>query len=47
MDYSEAVGQLMIARGNGPIDLEMIGYALAAVALLVERAVILDLQAAV
>lgn len=43
----EAVGQLIIARGDGAVDLEVAEHALDAVALLVERPVMLNLHAAV
>ncbi|MBB2792533.1 UNVERIFIED_ORG: hypothetical protein GGD58_001378 [Rhizobium pisi] len=48
MDHAEkAVGQLVVAGGNGPADLEMAKHALDAVAQLVERPIILDLYASV
>jgi len=48
MDHAEeAVSQLIIAGGDGTVDLEMAEHSLDAVALLVERSVILDLHAAV
>lgn len=43
----EAVGQLVVAGGNGAIDLQMPEHALDAVALLVESPVMLDFHAAV
>ena len=43
----EGVGQLVVACGDGTIDLEMAEHALDVVALLVERPVMLDLHAAV
>ena len=48
VDHAEAAaGQLVIAGGNGPVDLEMAEHALDTVALLVERPVVLDLHPAV
>ncbi len=48
MDHAEeAVGQLIVAGGDGAVDLELAEHALDAVALLVERPVMLDLYAAV
>ena len=48
MDHSEeAVAQLIVAGGDGAVDLEVAEHALNAVALLVERTVMLDLHAAV
>ena len=48
MDHSEeAVGELVIAGGDGAIDFEMAEHALDAIALLVERTVMLDLHTAV
>lgn len=48
MDHSEeAVGELVIAAGDGAIDFEMAEHALDAIALLVERTVMLDLHTAV
>ncbi len=48
MNHSEeAVGQLVEAGSDGAIDLEMAEHALDAVALLVERSVMFDLQATV
>lgn len=48
MDHTEeAIGQLVVAGGDGPIDFEMAEHALDPVALLVECPVILDLHAAV
>jgi len=43
----EAGGQLVIAGSDGAVDLEMVEHALNAVTLLVEGAVMLDLQTAV
>ena len=43
----EAVGQLVIAGGDGTVDLEVAEHALDAVALLVERPVMFDFDAAV
>jgi hypothetical protein len=48
MDHSEeAVGQLVVAGGNGAVDLEVTEHALDAVALLVERPIMLDFLATV
>lgn len=48
MDHSEeAVGQLVIAGGDGAVDFEMAEHAFDAIALLVERPVMLDLHASV
>lgn len=48
MDHTEeAVGQLVVARGDGAVDLEVTEHALDAVTLLVERPVVLDLHPAV
>jgi len=48
MDHAEeAVGQLVVAGGDGAVDLDMAEHALDAVALLVERSVMVDLHAAV
>lgn len=48
MDHAkEAIGQLVVACGDGAVDLEMAEHALNAVALLVEGPVILDLHPAV
>lgn len=48
MDHSEeAVGQLIVAGGDGAVDLELPKHALDAVALLVERPIMLDFHAAV
>lgn len=43
----EAVGKLVVAGGDGAVDLEVAEHALDAVALLVERPVMLDLHASV
>jgi hypothetical protein len=43
----EAVGQLVLADGDGTVDLEMAEHTLDTVPLLVERPVMLDLHAAV
>jgi len=43
----EAAGELVVAGGDGTVDLEVTEHALDAVALLVERSVIFDLHAAV
>lgn len=40
----EAIGQLVVAGGDGPVDLELTEHALDAVALLVERSVMFDLH---
>jgi hypothetical protein len=48
MDHSkEAIGQLVIAGGDGTVNLEVAEHALDAVALFVERPVKLDFHAAV
>ena len=48
MDHTEeAVGKLVIARGDGAVDLQMAEHALDAVALLVERPVVFDLHTTV
>jgi len=48
MDHAqEAVGQLVVAGGDGTVDLEMAEHALDAVTLLVELPIMLDLHAAV
>ena len=48
MDHAEeAVGQLIVAGGDGAVDLEVAEHALDAVALLVERPVMFDLYTAV
>ena len=48
LDHAEeAAGQLVVACGDGAIDLEVAEHALNAVALLVEVPVILDLHPAV
>nr|WP_197277449.1 hypothetical protein [Sphingomonas profundi] len=48
MDHAEeAAGELVIAGGDGAVDFEVAEHALDAVALLVERAVMLDLYPAV
>jgi hypothetical protein len=43
----EAVGELVVAGGDGAVDLKVAEHALDAVALLVERPIIFDLYAAV
>jgi hypothetical protein len=43
----EAVGKLIVARGDGAVDLELSEHALDAVALLVERPIMLDFHTAV
>lgn len=48
VDYAEeAAGELVIAGGDGPIDFEVTEHALDAVALLVERPVMVDFYPAV
>jgi len=48
MDHSdEAVGQLVVSGGDRPVDLELPEHAFDAVALLVERPVMLDFHAPV
>lgn len=48
MDHSEeAIGQLIVAGCDGAVDLELPEHALDAVALLVERPIMLDFHAAV
>lgn len=48
MDHSEeAVGQLIVASSDGPVDLELPEHALDAIALLVERPIMFDFHAAV
>ena len=48
MDHAEeAAGQLVMAGGDGSVDLQVAEHALNAIALLVERAVVLDLHATV
>ena len=48
MDHAEeAVGQLIVAGGDGAINLEVAEHALDSVALLVEHSIMLDLYAAV
>lgn len=48
MDHAEeAVGELIVAGGDGTVDLEMAEHALDAIALLVQRSVMLDLHTAV
>lgn len=48
MDHAEeAVGQLIVSGGDGPIDLELTEHALDTVALLVERPIMLDFHASV
>ena len=48
MDHAEeAVGQLIVSGGDGAVDFEMAQHALDAVALVVERSIMLDLDAAV
>jgi hypothetical protein len=45
--FEEAAGELIVAGGDRAVDLEVTDHALDAVALLVERAVVLDLHPAV
>ncbi len=48
MDHTEeAVSELVVAGGDGAVDLEVAEHALDAVALLVERSVMFDLYATV
>ena len=48
MDHAkEAIGQLIVSGCDGSVDLELAEHALDPVALLVERAVMLDLHTAV
>lgn len=48
MDHAqEAIGKLVVAGGDGPVDLEMAKHAFDAVALFVERPIMFDLHAAV
>ncbi len=48
MDHTEeAVGKLVVARGDGAVYFEVAEHGLDAVALLVERPVVFDLHAAV
>jgi len=48
MDHTkQAVSTLVVARGDGAVDLEVTEHALDAVALLVERPVMFDLLTAV
>jgi len=48
MDHAEeAAGELVITGGDGAVDLEVAEHALDAVALLVERPVMLDLHSPV
>ena len=48
MDHAEeAVGQLIVPSGDGTVDLEVTEHALDAIALLIERPVVLDLHASV
>jgi len=48
MDHAEeAVGQLIVAGGDGAVDLEVAEHALDAIALLVQRPIMLDFHAAV
>ena len=43
----EAVGKLVVAGGDGPVDLEMAEIAFDAAALLLERPIMLDFHATV
>jgi len=48
MDHAEeAAGELVVAGGDGAVDLQVTEHSLDAIALLVERAVMLDLHTAV
>jgi len=48
MDHSEeAIGKLVVACGNGAVNLEVSEHPFDAIALFVERTVMLDLHAAV
>lgn len=48
MDHSEeTVGQLIVSGGDGTVDLELSEHALDAIALLIERLIMLDFYAAV
>lgn len=48
MDHAEeAIGQLIVAGGDGAVDLEVAEHALDAVALPIERSIMFDLHAAV
>lgn len=48
MDHAEeAVGELVIAGGDGAVDLEVAEHAFDAIALLVERPIVFDLHASV
>ena len=48
MDHAkEAVSQLVIASGDGAVDLEVPEHALNAIPLLVERSIMFDFHAAV
>jgi len=48
MDHSEeTVGQLVVAGSDGAVDLQVTEHAFDAIALLVERAVMLDLYATI
>ena len=48
MDHpEEAVGQLIVSGGDGTVDLKLSEHAFDAIALLVERAVMLDLYATI
>jgi hypothetical protein len=48
MDHSEeTAGQLVVAGGDGAVDLQVTEQAFDAIALLVERAVMLDLYATI
>ena len=48
MDHAEeAIGQLVVAGGDGAVDLEVTEHALDAVALLIEHPVMFDLHATV
>lgn len=48
MDHSkEAVGKLIVSGGDGAVNLELSEHALDAIALLVECAIMFDLNAAI
>ena len=43
----EVIGKLVIVSGDGSVDLEMAEHALDAVALFIERPIVLDMQSAI
>ena len=48
MDHAEeAVGKMVVSGGDGAVDLELPEHALDAIALLVQRPIMLDLHSAV